>query len=205
MAKDEPADPEGLGEGQEEHGQRPEHEDDDQVHQVAHAPDGPRGIIILPLLLAANGGDRSPCFCCHAPNLCNHAVVVVHWYLIIRRRRGRIPVKITYLADRPARQLAVPLVLDLVNLAIASHVDEDGAVDGLVVSEPLDGVLVAQLHLDGVLGRRDFVGQDLDRVEDGGKAVPLRRVLVEAAGDGQGVGEGRVAVPEVEVFQGWVA
>lgn len=58
----------------------------------------------------------------------------------------------TYIHEAALGQLAVPLVLDLLDLALLVEVDVDDTSNGLLFADALDGVLRLEVHGDGVAG-----------------------------------------------------
>lgn len=121
----------------------------------------------------------------------------------VGRRRT---ISITHVANRALGQAPVPAVLDAADLA-AGVVDEDldDRRHDLLLLEPLDDVLVAHVERDGVARVGDAVVLQLDRPEERGQPVELRRVLGVAGRDGDVVGEGRVGAPEAEFREAGVA
>lgn len=77
---------------------------------------------------------------------------------------------VTYIADAGVRQLAVPLVLDALDLAVLDE-DVDLAVDGGLLADALDLVECAEVQCDGVAAGSDGVRLALDLGEGGLKAV----------------------------------
>ena len=100
----------------------------------------------------------------------------------------------THILEGAIRQLAIPLVLDLCDLARLVE-DVDLAVDGLLFADALDDVAGPQVHGDRVAAGRDFVVEALDFRKRGLQAVPLRFVSLAACGDGDGVFEYGVIGP----------
>lgn len=103
----------------------------------------------------------------------------------------------TDLRDLSFWKLTVPFVLDFGDL-VAFGVDQDFAVDGLLLADALDHVSCLEVHFDGVAGARNLVVQALDFRESGLKAVPLRLELLAALGNGQRVREGGIIFPELQ-------
>ena len=102
----------------------------------------------------------------------------------------------THILEGAVRELAVPLVLDLCDLARRLVVEDvDLAVDGLLFADTLDDVTRAQVHGDRVAARGDFVVEALDFGEGGLQAVPLGFVLLAADGFGDGIFEDALIVP----------
>jgi hypothetical protein len=79
---------------------------------------------------------------------------------------------LAYICDAGVRQLAVPLVLYLGDLAALVE-DVDFAADGRLLAEALDFVHGRHVHFDRVAGRGDAVGFALDGGEGGLQAVLL--------------------------------
>lgn len=102
----------------------------------------------------------------------------------------------THILEGAVRELAVPFVLDLCDLARRLVVEDvDFAVDGLLFPDALDDVARTQVHGDGVTAGGDFVVEALDFGEGGLQAVPLGFVLLAADGFGDGVFEDARVVP----------
>lgn len=124
------------------------------------------------------------------------------------RAEGPVPgaqVTTTHIADGARGQLAVPAVLKLLDLAVGPDLDPDDRVHHLLLLDALDDVLVAHVQLDRVARRLDLVRLQLDRLEERGQAVELRRVLGIPGRHGDVVCECGVLVPEAEVLEGRVA
>lgn len=75
------------------------------------------------------------------------------------------------------------------------------ALNRLLLSNPLDHIPRLQIHEYGIPRILDAMVQPLDLTERRLQPVPLRRILVAARRDGQGVREGRVVSPEGELGQ----
>lgn len=82
---------------------------------------------------------------------------------------GPVP---TYVADGRVRQLAVPFILDLSDLAVLDE-NVDRAVHQLLHADAFHFVEVAQVEGNGVAGAGDEVGFALDFAEGGLEAVLL--------------------------------
>lgn len=85
-------------------------------------------------------------------------------------RADSVEPSVTYIGDAGVRQLAVPLVLDALDLA-AVREDVDLAVDRRLLADALDFVARGEVHRDGVAGRGHVVRFALDLGEGGLQAV----------------------------------
>lgn len=102
----------------------------------------------------------------------------------------------THILEGAVRQLAVPLVLNLCDLACRLVVEDvDFAIDGLLFTNAFDDVTRTQVHGDWVATRSDFVVEALNLGEGSLEAVPLRFVLLAAYGFGDGVFEDALVIP----------
>ena len=81
----------------------------------------------------------------------------------------------TYIGESVVRKLAIPLVLDLLDLALVVVGNGDDGVDLLLLADTLDDVSGGQVHFDGVAALGDLVAETLDLAKGG-----LEAVLVEA-------------------------
>ena len=100
------------------------------------------------------------------------------------QRRGRRSIQLPESLTHGALwEATVPPILQFDDLAIVIDVDPHDRVDCLLLLDQLDRVRVLQLELDRVPARRNLVALDLDGVEQGGQAVPLRLVAISALGD----------------------
>ena len=69
----------------------------------------------------------------------------------------------THILERAVRELTVPLVLYLCDLASRLVVeDQDLAIDDLLLAETLDNVAGLEVHTDGVAAISDFVMETLN-------------------------------------------
>lgn len=102
----------------------------------------------------------------------------------------------TYIHEGAIRKLAIPLVLDLCDLACILVVkDVDLAVDGLLFADPLYDVAGTQVHSDGVAAGGDFVVEALDFRKGSLEAIPLSFVLLATFSYGDRVLEDTVIIP----------
>ena len=102
----------------------------------------------------------------------------------------------THILKRAIRELAIPLILNLCDLArrlVIEYVDL--AVDGLLFANAFYDVAGTQVHSDWVTTGSDFVMQALDFRESSLEAIPLRFILLAAYGFGDGVLEDTLVVP----------
>ncbi len=107
----------------------------------------------------------------------------------------------THILEGAIRELAIPFVLDLCDLARRLVIEDvDLAVDGLLFPDALYDVAGTQVHGDGVAAGRDFVVETLDFGEGGLEAIPLRFVLLAAYSFGDGVFEDAFVVPELKLL-----
>lgn len=108
----------------------------------------------------------------------------------------------THILEGAVRELAVPFVFDLCDLARRLIVEDvDFAVDGLLFANTLHDIACTQVHGDWVAAGGDFVVEALDFREGGLQAVPLRFVLLAADGLGDGIFEDALIVPQLELLQ----
>jgi hypothetical protein len=107
----------------------------------------------------------------------------------------------TYIRNGAIRQLSIPLILYLLNLALRIQMDSNHTLNSLLFSNPLDNISRLEVHQNRVSGILDAVVQALNLAKRSLQPVPLRGVLVAALGDGDVVGEGRVVAPERELRQ----
>jgi hypothetical protein len=107
----------------------------------------------------------------------------------------------TYIRNGAVGQLSIPLILDLLNLALRIQMDSNQTLDSLLLSNPLDNIPRLEVHQNRVPSVLDAVVQALDLAKRSLQPVPLRGVLVAAFGNGDVVGEGRVVAPERELRQ----
>lgn len=77
----------------------------------------------------------------------------------------------THLRNGTLRQLSIPLVLDLCDLAIGASVDVDNTLDDLLLADTFDHVASLEVHGDGVSRARHLVVQTLNFGEGGLKTV----------------------------------
>lgn len=112
---------------------------------------------------------------------------------------------VTHIADGARGQLAVPPVLELLDLSVRPDVNHDDRVHHFLLLDALDDVLVAHVQLDRVARGLDLVRLQLDRLEERREAVELGRVLGIPGCDRDVVGERGVLVPQAEVLEGRVA
>lgn len=71
----------------------------------------------------------------------------------------------TYVADGAIGKLSVPLILDLLDLAVLVKEDVDDRANGLLLADTGNNVSGLEVHRDGVTGRGDFVAKTLDLLE----------------------------------------
>ena len=102
----------------------------------------------------------------------------------------------THILNGAVRELAVPLILNLCDLARRLVVEDvDLAVDGLLFANAFYDVAGTQVHRNWVTAGSDFVMQALDFRESGLEAIPLRFVLLATYGFGDWVFEDTLVVP----------
>lgn len=71
----------------------------------------------------------------------------------------------THIRDGAVRQLAVPLVFDLLNLSLAVEVDVDHRRNGLLFANALDDIAGLHVHYNWISGILDLVAKTLDLAE----------------------------------------
>lgn len=119
-----------------------------------------------------------------------------------RREWVESPVsRVTHIADSARGQLAIPPVLELLDLAVRADVDPDDRVHDLLLLDALDDVLVAHVQLDGVSRGLDLVRLQLDWLEHRREAIKLCGVLGIAGCDSDVVGECGILIPKAEVLE----
>ena len=102
----------------------------------------------------------------------------------------------THILKGAVRELAIPLILNLCDLARRLVVEDvDLAVDGLLFANAFYDVAGTQVHSDWVTARSDFMMQALDFRESGLETIPLRFILLAAYGFGDRVLEDTLIVP----------
>ena len=102
----------------------------------------------------------------------------------------------THILYGAIRQLAVPFVLDLCDLARRLVVEDvDLAVDGLLFANTLHDIAGTHVHRDWVTAGCDFVMEALNLRKGSLETVPLRLVLLAAYGFGDGVLENTLVIP----------
>ena len=101
----------------------------------------------------------------------------------------------THILEGAIRELAIPLIFDLCNLAHVINEDVDLAVNDLLFTDALYDVAGTQVHGDWVAGGSDFMMEALDLRKGSLEAVPLRFVSLAAFGYGDRVFEDGVVSP----------
>ena len=102
----------------------------------------------------------------------------------------------THILKGAIRELAVPLILNLCDLARRLVVENiDLAVDGLLFANAFYYVPGTQVQSDWIPAGSDFVVQALDFRKSSLEAIPLRFVLLAAYGFGDRVFEDTFVVP----------
>lgn len=102
----------------------------------------------------------------------------------------------THILDRAIRELAVPLVLNLCDLARHLVVEDvDLAVDGLFFANALHDVAGAQVHRNWITAGSYFMVETLDFRESGLEAIPLGFILLAAFGFGDRVFKDTLIIP----------
>ena len=102
----------------------------------------------------------------------------------------------THVLKGAIRELAIPLILDLCDLARRLVIENvDLAVNGLFFANAFYDVAGTQVHSNWVTAGSDFVMQALDLRESGLEAIPLRFILLAAYGFGDRVLENTLVIP----------
>lgn len=102
----------------------------------------------------------------------------------------------THILDRAIRELAIPLVLNLRDLAACFVVEDvDLAVNGLFFAYALHNVAGTQVHRDWVTGGCYFVVEALNFRKGSLEAIPLSFILLAAYGFGNRVFEDTLIAP----------
>lgn len=102
----------------------------------------------------------------------------------------------THILEGAVRELSIPLVLNLCDLARRLVIEDvDLAVDGLLFTDAFHDVASTQIHRNRVATGSDFVVEALDFREGSLETVPLRFVLLAAYGFGDRVFEDALIIP----------
>ena len=102
----------------------------------------------------------------------------------------------THILKGAIRELAIPLILNLCDLARRLVVENvDLAVDGLLFANAFYDIAGTQVHSNWVTAGSDFMMQALDFRKSGLEAIPLRFILLAADGFGNRVLEDTLVIP----------
>ena len=102
----------------------------------------------------------------------------------------------TYILERAIREFAIPLILNLCDLARRFVVEDvDLAVDSLLFADALYDVAGTQVHTNWVATGCDFVVETLNFRKGSLEAIPLRFVLLATYGFGDRVFEDALIIP----------
>lgn len=100
------------------------------------------------------------------------------------------------ICNSPLWKLPIPSILNLTNLALSIRVDSNHTLNHLLFTNPLDDISRLHIHQDRIARVRNLVVQTLNLAKSRLQAIPLRRVLFAARGDGDVVGKGGIIAPE---------
>ena len=102
----------------------------------------------------------------------------------------------THISKGAIRELAIPLILNLCDLARRLVVENVNlAVDGLLFANAFYNIAGTQVHCNWVTAGSDFVMQALDFRKSGLEAIPLRFILLAANGFGDWILENTLVIP----------